>query len=229
MKNITVRRGIDIGVVMLLLTTVAISSQLGQMIAQSQKQNAQALRQYTWKTRAEIQKGGETRSVQLALMRYDIDGALQKTQTSSTQAQQLPTRGIRGLIAQKKKENFMEMIDSLSKLAKSYSELPADKMQRFLATAIVTPEVSPQQKLFRIKGGDVLQPGDSMTLWIDAVTHKLRRVEVQTTLDRMPVWVASDFQDLPNGPTHMARSIVDYPSEELRLITENFDYERVAR
>ncbi len=61
------------------------------------------------------------------------------------------------------------------------------------------------------------------------MTRKQRRVEIQTTLDRKPVKVVSDFQDLPNGPTYMARSIVDYPSEELRLITENFDYERVMR
>ena len=229
MNKLIVRRAIELGMVILLLTTVAISAQMDQKLAQARQQNAQALRQYTWKSRTEIRKGGETRSVQLAFMRYDMNGMLQKTPISSTPQPQLPTRGLRGLIAQKKKENFMESLSSLGTLAKAYSELRPDEMQRFMATASVTPEMSPQQKLFRIQGGNVLQPGDSMTIWVDAVSHKQRRVEIHTSLDRKPVRIVSDFQDLPQGPTYMARSVVDYPSEELTLITENFDYERGMR
>ena len=227
MNNLTMRRGIELGVVILLLATVAISAQMDQKLAQALQQNVQALRQYTWKSQTEIQNGGETKSVQLSLMRYDIDGTLRKSPISATPQQKLPTRGIRGLIAQKKKQNFMETLDSLGALAKSYSELSSDEMQRFMASAIVTPEISSQQKLIRIKGNNVLRPGDSMTLWVDAVTRKQRKVEIQTTLEGKPVRIVSNFQDLPNGPTYMARSVVDYPSEELTLITENFDYERV--
>jgi hypothetical protein len=41
------------------------------------------------------------------------------------------------------------------------------------------------------------------------------------------VRIVSDFQDLQMGPTYMAHSAVDYPSEEMTVITENFDYDRV--
>ncbi len=220
---------IELGVVMMLMTTVAISSQMDQKFAQAQQQNAQALRQYTWKSRTEIQKGGETKNAQVNQMSYGADGSQQKTLVSSTPQRNLPTRGIRGLIAQKKKEDFMETLDSLAKLAKSYSELLPDVMKRFMAAATMTPEMGSEQKLMRISGSNVLQPGDSMTFWADAVTRRLRKVEVQTTLEGKPVRVVSDFQDLPAGPNYMARSVIDYPSKELRLITENFDYERVMR
>lgn len=229
MNKLTVSRGIELGLVSLLLTTVAFPFQMDQKFAQAQQQNAQALRQYTWKSRTEIQKGGETRSVQLALLRYDIYGALQKTPMSSTPQQQLPTRGIRRLIAEKKRDNFMETLESLGALARSYSELAPEAMQRFMTAATVAPEMGQQQKLFRIQGSNVLQPGDSMTLWVDAVTRKPRRVEIRTSMERRPVRIVSDSQDLPNGPTYTARCVVDYPSEELTLITENFDYERAAR
>ena len=56
MNNLTMRRGIELGVVILLLATVAISSQMDQKFAQSRQQNAQALRQYTWKSRTEVRK-----------------------------------------------------------------------------------------------------------------------------------------------------------------------------
>ena len=229
MNNLTVRRAVELGVVILLTATVAISSRMDQKFAQARQQNAQALRQYAWKSRTEVQKGGETKNVQVNLMSYDTNGTPHKSLISRTPRQNLPTHGIRGLIAQKKKEDFMETLDKLGTLAKSYSELSPDEMQRFMATSSVTPGMNPQQKLIRIKGSNVLQPGDSMTVWVDAVTRKQRRVEIHTSLDRKPVRVVSDFQDQPNGPTYMARSVVDYPSEELTLITENFGYERVMR
>ena len=229
MNKSTMRRAVALGIATLLLTSVAISAQMDQKFAQAQQQNAMALRQYAWKSRTEIRKGGETKSVQLAYMRYDNYGTLQKTPLSSTPQQQLPTRGLRGLVAQKKKENFMETLDSLGRLAKAYGELAPQEMQRFMATAMVTPEITPQQKLIRITGRNLLQPGDAMTVWVDAVTRRQRRVEIQTTLDRKPVRIVSDFQDLPNGPTYMARSVVDYPSEEMTLITDNFDHERAMR
>ena len=68
-----------------------------------------------------------------------------------------------------------------------------------------------------------------MTLWVDVVNRKQRRVEIHTTLDRKPVKIVSEFRDLPMGPTYRARSVVDYPSAELTVITENFDYDRVMR
>jgi hypothetical protein len=229
MNTHTLRSGIGLGVAILCITTVAISAQMEQKFAQAQQENALVLRQYTWKSRTEIRKGGESKSVQLNLMRYDIRGTLQKTLISTTPQQQLPQRGLRGHIAQKKKGDFLETLNSLEALAKSYSELPPDRMQRFMATATTTPEIGPQQKLLRIRSSDVVQPGDSMTIWVDAVTHKTRKIEIQTALDRKLVRIASDFQDLPKGPTYMARSVMDYPSEELILITENFDYELATR
>lgn len=225
MNNQTLRHAVALGMVLLLFTTAAISAQMDQKFAQARQQNAQALRQYAWKSRTEVRKGGETKNVQLALMRYDMYGTLQKTPLSATPQAQLPTHGLRGLIAQKKKENFMDTLDGLSRLAHAYGELTPDTMQRFLATAAVMPEINPVQKLIRISGGNLLQPGDAMTVWVDAATRKQRRVEIQTMLDRKPVRIVSDFQDLPQGPTYMARSVVDYPSEGLILITENFDYE----
>jgi hypothetical protein len=39
------------------------------------------------------------------------------------------------------------------------------------------------------------------------------------------VRIVTEFKDLPDGPTYMARSVVNYPDEELTLTMENFGYE----
>jgi hypothetical protein len=163
------------------------------------------------------------------MLRYDSYGMLQKTPLSSTPQRELPSRGLRRLVAEKKMEDFKETIDGLARLARSYGELRPEEMQRLMASASVSPEMGQQQKLLRITGSNVLQPGDSMAFWIDVVTHKTRRVEVNASFERKPVRIVSDFQELPGGPSYVARSVIDYPNDELTVITDNFEYERVAR
>jgi hypothetical protein len=203
-----------------------VAGQQAQKFAPAQQENAQQLRQYSWKSRREIRQGGTTKSSQLYLTRYDVDGTLQQTLIGGTPPPQLPTWGLRGLIARKKKEEFIQLLEGLGALAKAYSELPPAKMQHFMTNATVTPEMKPKQSLLRLEGRDVLQPGDALTLWVDAATRRQRRVEIQTTYDGRPVRLVSEFQDLPNGPTCVARSIVDYQSRELTISTDNFDYTR---
>src|SRR5690349_6683961 len=93
----------------------------------------------------------------------------------------------------------METLEGLSRLAKAYGELSPLDMQCFLATAMVTMDMGPQQKRLRITGSNVVQRGDAMTIWVDVASRKQRRVEIQTRLDRKPVRIVSDFQDLPAG------------------------------
>ena len=223
MKKFMGLRGAGLAMVIMLAACAAASARQGGNFAQAQQENAKRLRQYSWKSRAEVRKGGETKSTQLYLMRYDVEGNVQQTLVGGT-SQQIPTRGLRGMIARKKKEDFVEMLDGLTAVAKSYAVLPPEKMRRFMSGAAVTPEKTAGQALIRLQGRDVLQPGDSMTVWLDAATRRQRRVEVQTTYDGESVRIVSEFRDLPDGPTYAARSVVEYPSKELTVTTENFDY-----
>lgn len=203
------------------LMTASIAAQTNQKFAQAQKENARALMQYAWKSRTEIQKDGETKKDQLVLMHYDSTGELQQAVIASSPEPDLPTRGLRGLIAKNKKKDFMKKIEDLRHLVKSYSELPADTIQRFMSTAKVTRD----QDLVSLKGYNVLQAGDSMTIWIEVISRKQRRIEIQTAMDEKAVQIVSEFQDVaPNGPTYVARNQVNYSGTSLVIITQNFDY-----
>ena len=80
----------------------------------------------------------------------------------------------------------------------------------------------------RIQGGDVLQPGDAMTLWIDPTSRMMKRVEITTALEEKPVTVVSEYQSLTDGPTYQGRSVVSYPAKEVELTVENHDYQRTG-
>jgi hypothetical protein len=197
-------------------------------LAFAQNQNAIALQQYTWKSQTQIRKEGEVKATKLYSSRYAADGTVVQLLIEEHSAS-LPKFGIRGMVAKKKKEDAQQLIEALQRLAKSYGELPPAKMQEFMKTAKSTLETNAPQPLLRLESAGVLQPGDSMIVWIDANTRRQRRVEINSTFDEKSVRIVTEFRDLPNGPTYVARSVVDYPREELTLTMENFDYEPLAR
>src|ERR1041384_4198795 len=195
-----------------------------QKLAQAMKQNQIALQQYTWKSQTQIRKEGEVKATKLFSSRYSANGEVVQLLIDE-QSAKLPKFGIRGMVAKKKKEEATKLIDGLQRFAKSYAELPPAKMQEFMKTAKVTLETNAPQPLLRLEGGNVLQSRDSMVVWVDANTRRQRRIEFHSSFDAKPVRIVTEFKDIPDGPTYMARSVLDYPGEELTLTMENFGYE----
>lgn len=217
-----------IGLAIILCSWALVYGQQDQKFALAAKQNTQALHQYTWKSQTQIRKEGEVKATKLYSNRYAADGTIVQLLLEEHSAK-LPKFGIRGIVARKKKEEAMELIEALQRLAKSYAELPPEKMQEFMKTAKATLETNTPQPLLRLEATDVLQSGDSMIVWLDANTRRQRRVEINSTFDAKPLRIVTEFRDLPNGPTFMARSVVDYPRDELTLTMENFEYEHLGR
>lgn len=215
------------GLALMLSSWTMAQGQQDQKFAQAMKQNSMALRQYTWKSQTQIRKEGEVKGTKVYMNRYAADGTVVQLLLEESSAK-LPKFGIRGMVAKKKKEEATELIEALQRFAKSYGELPPAKMQEFMTRASVTLETKAPQPLLRLESANVLQPGDSMVVWIDANTRRQRRIEINSSFDAKPVRIVTEFKDIANGPTYMARSVLDYPDEGLTLTMENFEYEHVA-
>lgn len=214
------------GLAIVLCAWTMAQGQQDQKFAQAMKQNALALRQYTWKSQTQIRKEGEVKATKLYSSRYAADGTVVQLLLEEESAK-LPKFGIRGIVAKKKKQEAQELIEALQTLAKSYGELPPAKMQEFMTGAKVSLETNAPQPLLRLEAANVLRHGDSMIVWVDANTRRQRRIEINTSFEAEPVRIVTEFKDLPHGPTYMARSVLDYPREELTLTMENFDYEHL--
>jgi hypothetical protein len=217
--------------VLLALGSATVLAQGRPPFAESQKANAQALRQYSWKSRTEIKLKGESKNVKLEQVRYDLNGKLQKTPIGSPpQAAPAPAPGGRGgrikkKVIESKKEEFGEMMQGLGQLVASYGQLPPEKMQAFAANATKGQGEGAMQGTARIQGLNVLQQGDSMTMWIDPASQMIRRVEIQTIYDKKPATLIAEYRSVPNGPTYVARSVLTYPEKNVELTVDNYDYE----
>jgi hypothetical protein len=198
--------------------------------AESQKANAQALRKYSWTSRTELKLKGESKNVKLEQVRYGADGKLQKTPLGAPpQAAPPPQQGGRGgrlkkKIIENKKEEFGELMKGLGQLVGSYGQLPPDKLQAFKASATAGRGEGAMQGTAQIQGLNVLQQGDSMTIWIEPASQMMRRVEIKTVYEKKPATLVADYQSVPNGPTYMAHAVLTYPAKDVELTVDNKDY-----
>jgi hypothetical protein len=203
--------------------------------AESQKANAQALRQYSWKSRTEIKLKGESKNVKVEQVRYDANGKLQKTPIGGPPAAgaapaAAPARHGRGggrvknNVIEKKKEEFGEMMQGLGQLVASYGHLPPEKTQAFAANATKGKGEGAMQGTAQIQGANVLVEGDSMTMWIDPASQMMRRVEIKTLYEGKPTTLITDYKSVQNGPTYMAQAMLTYPEKNVELTVDNYEY-----
>jgi len=211
-------------------------AQRKEEFAGAQKQNREALQHYTWKSRAEIKLKGESKNVELQQVRYDLNGKLQKRpigggspeqEAADSGGRRSGRRGgrLKQKVIENKKEEFAELLKNLGQLVASYAHLTPEKMQAFAQGATVGPG---EGDTLAIQGINVLQPGDTMSVWIDPASYMMRRVEIHTAFEEKPVHFVTEFQDVTHGPTYPARSMLEYPDKEVELIVENYDYQKLG-
>jgi hypothetical protein len=217
-------------IMLLALSSALVVAQGPPPFAESQKANAQRLRQYSWTSRTEIKLKGESKNIKLEFARYDLNGKVQKTPAiPPPQAAPAPAPGGRGgrlknKVIENKKEDFAEMMQGLGQLVASYGQLPPDKLQAFKASATKAAGQGDMQGAAQIQSLNVLMPGDSMTIWIDPASQMMRRVEIKTLYEKKPATLVADYRAVPNGPTYMARAVLAYPEKNVELTVDNYDY-----
>jgi len=215
-------------VALIALSAGLVVAQDPPSFAESQKANAAMLRKSSWKSRTELKLKGESKNVKLEQVRYDLNGALEKTALTPAPAAAPASSGRGGRLKKKivetKKEEFGEMMKGLGQLAASYGHLPPDKLQAFKASATTARGTGAMQGTAQVLGLDVLLPGDSVTIWLDPPSQMMRRIEIKTLYEKKPATVVIDYKTIPNGPTYPARTVLAYPEKNVELTVDNYDY-----
>jgi hypothetical protein len=190
---------------------------LATQISQARQENAQRTRDYSWTRRTEVKVEGETKNLTTEIVRYTPDGEMQTTPISENQAK--PPRGVRGRVAQKKAGEMKDWMADLGKLLQAYSLPTAGSLLDFLDKAKAEPDEG-GHKLFAT---NVVQPGDSMSLWIDG-DYQMVRTEVQTQHDGSDVSLTTDHAQTPDGLDYVARTSIVVPDKKVEMTVENFSY-----
>ena len=190
-----------------------------EKVSTARQANAQNARNYSWTQRTEVKLKGETKSLKTEIVRYTVDGELQKTPIDETSAKK--PKGVRGKIAKKKAGEMKDWMADLGEVLKQYSLPTAGNLLDFLNKASVSPDGDGR----KLDATDVVQAGDRMSVWIDA-NHKMTKTEVSTQHDGSDVKLETDHATTPDGLDYTARTVIVVPDKGVEMTVENFSYKR---
>ena len=194
-------------------------TEIVEKVSKARQENAQKTRSYSWTQRTEVKVKGEVKNLKTEIVRYTVDGELQKTPIDETSAKK--PKGVRGKIAKKKAGEMKDWMADLGELLKGYSLPTAGNLLDFLNKASVSVDGDGR----RLDASDVVQPGDRMSVWIDA-NHKMTRTEVSTQHDGSDVKLETDHATTPDGLDYVARTVIVVPDKAVEMTVENFSYQR---
>ena len=194
-------------------------------ISAARKANAALMRQYTWETRTELIEEGQVKDVRIEAVSYGPDGQLQRSLLND-QSSPLPESLLGRIIAEKRKERLEAYVKGLRSLLDQYSLPTEGKVIDFMNQATTTkPDAS---GLIVMTGSNVLLPGDTLSLWIEASTRRTRKTQVKTFYEGEVVNLTATFKTLASGLNYVAYADATIPGKLFTMQVQNYDYDRIV-
>lgn len=184
------------------------------------------LKQYEWVETTVVSLKGDEKSRQMSRCYHGADGKVQKIPLT-TPPQQKKKRGIRGKIAESKREEMTDYMKEAVELVKMY--MPPDQARIEAAKVAGRVSVTPMSgQRARLTFANYLKAGDSLALDVDFGSNRPLAATVSTYLDsrKEPVTLAVRFGTLDNNATYPASVALDAAAKHLKVTVENSGYTR---
>jgi len=216
----------------------AQKAELQQHVAElkeSMAKNKQALAQYTWVETVTVFLKGEQKKQEHFQVRMGPDGKPQKTSIDPAPAAQ-DQGGRKGgrlkeHVVEKKKEEYQEYAERMKSLITRYVPPDKDQIQSAYAAGNIslTPDASGGD-LVKMSIKDYVKPGDQVTLTFDKGQKMLMQYAVATYLDDTSdvIKLTVNFDRVSGGgPSHVSETIVESTGKQLKVDTENSQYNKL--
>lgn len=190
--------------------------------------NRAALRQYAWTENVQVALNGEVKTTKQLSCRYGADGKPQCTPIGPPQPQQ-DQRGIRGRIAEKKKEEFTEYLQQVKGLIGLY--VPPDGARMKAAHAAGNASFSrPAAGEAGLTFKNYSLPGDSMTIDFAMAARRMSALSVNSYLGdpSSAVTLNVQFAQLPDGTNYPAQEVVNATAKGIVVTVNNSNYQKIA-
>jgi hypothetical protein len=204
----------------ILLAIGPLSAQQGdlRLMASRYKADREALREYDWSRRTEVEVNGELRETTLSRLRYEQQRLVEMPAEDPPQSRR----------ARKSRKKTAEFIARLRELTDSYTEFTPEQMRTLFERASVFPGTGAAEGTLRVQMRSVIRKGDTFYIWADEGTKRLVKFEILTSIEGRPVNVVTEFRRLERGPTFPARITIETEMKGKPMVIrmENFDFVR---
>ncbi|MCJ7482367.1 MAG: hypothetical protein MUO31_05315, partial [Thermodesulfovibrionales bacterium] len=140
-------------------------------------------------------------------------------------------RGLRGLIAESKKEELTDYMKEAVSLVRQYIPPDPSRIQAAKDAGKVALQLLEPGKRVRLTFMDYLKSGDSLALDVDLTNNHPLAANVNSYLDsdKEPVTLAITFSTLNDGTTYVSRSVLDAKGKQLNVTVENSGYRKMTQ
>jgi hypothetical protein len=215
----------------------AQKEELQQRVAElkeSMAKNKQELAQYTWVETVTIFLKGEQKKQEHFQVRLGPDGKPQKTSLDPAAQDSGGKRGgrLKEHIVEKKKEEYEEYAERMKALIARYVPPDKDQIQAAFAAGNIsfTPDAGGGD-LVKMVVKNYVKSGDSVTLTFDKAQKMLMQYAVASYLDDPSdaIKLTVNFDRVSGGgPSHVSETIVESTGKQLKIDTENSQYNKLS-
>jgi hypothetical protein len=181
---------------------------------------------YEWIETITTFVNGEQKSVKQSQCYYSLDGQLTKVATGATTAPGKTPPGIRGKIAENKKEEMADYIEAALAKIKTYIPPKADVIQKIYADGKAGIKVLEPGKKFKLEFPDYSQPGDLVSITLDKEHSLLLGYNVNTFVEGPddPISLVIAMKTLPDGTSYPANITFNSASKKVKIVLANSGY-----
>jgi hypothetical protein len=185
------------------------------------------LRQYEWIETTVVSLKGDEKSRKQERCYYGADGGVQKVEINASPEPQ-KKRGLRGKIAERKKEELTDYMKSAVSLVKTYVPPSPAKIQAAKDAGKVSIDLLEPGKRARLNFRDYEKPGDNLGVEVDLVSNRPLGVKVSTYLDNAKDSVTLDVRmgQLNDGTTYASDITLDAKAKNLKVTVQNSGYRK---
>jgi len=186
------------------------------------------MRNYQWIETTNVSVDGEQKSSEQKRCYYDVTGALQKIPVAEQQAE-APSGPLRRRIAERKKEELTDYIQSAVALVHAYVPPSPDTIQQAIRAGNLSVQaLVPGQKV-QLDFANYIKQGDQLGVVIALATNQLLGLSVSSYDDQSnAVTLSVTMSVLPDGTMYAQHSELDAPAKNVVVTVDNTGYQRVA-
>jgi hypothetical protein len=187
-------------------------------------ENQKALRQYAWTESTQLSLKGEVKNTKVEQCQYGPDGKVQKTLLSAP-PEKKEMRGLKKRAVEKKTGEMKDYMEEVVALIQQYVPPQPELIKANAADG--NASMSPQGAgAIQLQFKDFVKKGDVVTFTLDTAAKAIRKVQVDTFMDKEEekVALAVDYKTLPDGINYAAKKNLDVTAKKIvvSITTSNY-------
>jgi len=194
-------------------------------IKQSLEKSMQQIRQYQWTETTVVSYKGEEKSRTQNSCVYSADGKVQKTAVGAP-PETKEKRGLRGKIAENKKEDIQEYMTKAVNLIHAYVPPSGGRLQICKDAGKVSVQILEPDKRVLVQFRDYHQEGDVLGIELDVVNNALLSYQVASFIDAPEDAVNLNvrFAALGDGTVYAENVALEAKAKDVTVNVQNSDY-----